>query len=130
MWRVDLRRGRIYLPAEDLDGSASARTICERGRRHTTGRRRCCGSSAIARTATIAAPLTAAADDARSLVAAEIMGGIYFEILQRIERNGYDVFSSRIRVPRPQRARHRARIWLRRCSALDAERPALTQRQH
>ena len=41
---------------------------------------------------------------ARKLVAAGIMGGIYFEILQRIERNGYDVFASRIRVPKPARA--------------------------
>ncbi len=31
--------------------------------------------------------------EARKLVAAEIMGGIYFEILQRIERRGYDVFT-------------------------------------
>ena len=51
--------------------------------------------------------------DARSLVAAEIMGGIYFEILQRIERAGYDVFSSRIRVPRPHRALIALRIWAR-----------------
>ena len=33
--------------------------------------------------------------EARQLVAAEIMGGIYFEILQRIERRGYDVFTER-----------------------------------
>jgi hypothetical protein len=33
------------------------------------------------------------------------MGGIYFEILQRIERRGYDVFGEVIRVPRPARAR-------------------------
>jgi phytoene synthase len=51
-------------------------------------------------------------EDARSLVAAEIMGGIYFEILRRIERNGYDVFSARIRVPRPRRAVIALRIWL------------------
>ncbi len=38
-----------------------------------------------------AAQLPAA--DAQSLVAAEIMGGIYFAILRRIERSGYDVFS-------------------------------------
>jgi phytoene/squalene synthetase len=41
------------------------------------------------------------------------MGGIYFEILRRIERNGYDVFSARIRVPRPRRAVIALRIWLR-----------------
>ena len=51
--------------------------------------------------------------DAYSLVAAEIMGAIYFEILQRIERQGYDVFSARIRVPRPQRAAIALRVWLR-----------------
>ena len=42
--------------------------------------------------------------DARRLVAAEIMGAIYQEILRRIERSGYDVFSQVIRVPRPARA--------------------------
>ena len=52
--------------------------------------------------------------DARSLVAAEIMGGIYFEILRRIEKAGYDVFSSRIRVPRPHRALIALHIWARR----------------
>ncbi len=46
-------------------------------------------------------------------MAAEIMGGIYFEILQRIERAGYDVFSRRIRVPRPYRAVIALRIWAR-----------------
>jgi phytoene synthase len=51
--------------------------------------------------------------DARSLVAAEIMGGIYFEILRRIERRGYDVFSSRVRVPRPRRAIIALRLWMK-----------------
>ena len=53
------------------------------------------------------------AADARSLVAAEIMGGIYFGILRRIERSGYDVFSRRIRVPRPARALIALRFWAR-----------------
>jgi hypothetical protein len=41
------------------------------------------------------------------------MGAIYFEILQRIERAGYDVFSRRIRVPRPYRAVLALRVWIR-----------------
>ena len=49
--------------------------------------------------------------ESRKLVAAEIMGGIYFEILQRIERRGYDVFSERVRVPKLQRARIALQIW-------------------
>ena len=39
------------------------------------------------------------------------MGGIYFEILQRIERRGYDVFSEVIRVPKLVRARIALQIW-------------------
>jgi phytoene/squalene synthetase len=46
-------------------------------------------------------------------VAAEIMSAIYFAILRRIERSGYDVFSRRIRVPRPQRALLAGGVWLR-----------------
>ena len=51
--------------------------------------------------------------ESRKLVAAEIMGAIYFEILQRIERRNFDVFSERIRVPKMQRALIALRIWAR-----------------
>lgn len=110
---TDLRHGRVYLPAEDLERygvsvddlragvvTAPVRALlqfeCERAR----------GLYARA-----AAELPR--EDARNLVAAEIMGGIYFAILRRIERAGYDVFSRRIRVPRPWRAVIALRIWLR-----------------
>jgi phytoene synthase len=110
----DLRRGRVYLPAEDLARFSVTdddlrrgvvtpeirnllRFECERAHRFY---------------ADAAAMLPAV--DARSLVAAEIMGGIYFEILRRIERADYDVFSTRIRVPRPHRLVLALRLWLRR----------------
>ena len=109
----DLRNGRVYLPAEDLHRfavseadlqagqvtpaiAALLRFECERAHRYYEA---------------AAAQLPRA--DAYSLVAAEIMGAIYFEILQRIERQGYDVFSERVRVPRPQRAAIALRVWLR-----------------
>jgi len=109
----DLRSGRVYLPLEDLqrfgvsEGDLQAGRVtagiaallrfeCERARSYYDR---------------AAAQLPAA--DARTLVAAEIMGAIYFEILQRIERRGYDVFTERIRVPRPQRAAIALRVWLR-----------------
>jgi len=41
-----------------------------------------------------------------SVCAAEIMRAIYFNILERIERQHYDVFSARIRVPTP------LKLWL------------------
>ena len=43
-------------------------------------------------------------EDARRMVAARIMAGIYHAILDRIERRDYDVFGEKIRVPRPRRA--------------------------
>ena len=48
------------------------------------------------------------AEDRQRLVAAEIMRAVYFETLRRIERSGYDVFSARVRVPRPRQAVDRA----------------------
>ena len=59
------------------------------------------------------AAATLPAIDRRNLLAAEIMGAIYFEILRRVERSGYDVFSQRIRVPRPNRALIALRRWAR-----------------
>jgi phytoene synthase len=112
---TDLRRGRVYLPIEDLarfgvtandlhdcvrKGAVAAKVVpllrfeCDRAREY------------YQRAATQLPRI-----DAGSLVAAEIMGGIYYGILQRIERAGYDVFSRRIRVPRPQRALIALRIW-------------------
>jgi phytoene/squalene synthetase len=40
------------------------------------------------------------------------MRAVYFETLRRIERGGYDVFRTRVRVPRPQQALIAMRQWL------------------
>jgi phytoene synthase len=87
----DLRSGRVT-PAVN----ALLRYQCERAR------------SYYARAAAVLP-----ARDRRSLLAAEIMGAIYFEILRRIERSGYDVFRRRTRVPRPHRAVIALRLWMR-----------------
>ena len=50
--------------------------------------------------------------DRRRLVAAEIMRGVYFEMLLRIERSGFDVFTERAHVPRPKQALIALRQWL------------------
>ena len=46
------------------------------------------------------------------------MGAIYQEILRRIERSGYDVFSQVIRVPRPARALVALTTWARTLAGL------------
>ncbi|HEY3091510.1 MAG TPA: presqualene diphosphate synthase HpnD [Vicinamibacterales bacterium] len=110
---TDLRKGRVYLPAEDLarfhvtedDLRAGQLTPAVRGLMRFECER--------ARFYYTKAASTLPAIDRRSLLAAEIMGAIYFEILRRIERSGYDVFSRRIRVPRPYRALIALRLWAR-----------------
>jgi 15-cis-phytoene synthase len=109
---TDLRRGRIYLPTEDLARFGVTEDDLRRGevtpRVASLLRFECERAHEFYRRAAWQLPPA----DASSLVAAEIMGGIYYAILQRIEAARYDVFSSRIRVPRPNRAVIALRIWL------------------
>ena len=110
---ADLRRGRIYLPIEDLRRFGVDEADLRRGvvtdRVAALMQFECDRARDFYRRAASQLP----GADARSLVAAEIMGGIYYAILQRVERAGYDVFSRRIRVPRPHRAVIALRIWLK-----------------
>ncbi len=110
---TDLAQGRLYLPLEDLERfgctedhlhaglatenvAALLKYQCDRARDYYD------------RAASALPP-----EDARRMVAARIMGAIYFAILRRIERSGYDVFSRVVRVPRPRRAVIAATTWLR-----------------
>ena len=113
----DLRRGRVYIPQEDL-------------RRHGCSEEDLARESAGgARTPKVKALLRQQAErareyyrkaadglpraDAQRLLAAQIMGAIYRGILSRIERSDYDVFSRVVRIPRPQRALIAAATWAR-----------------
>ena len=109
----DAERGRIYLPQEDLrrfgctneDLRAGMLTA---GVRQLLAFQRQRAVEYYAKAAELQSGL-----DARALVAAEIMGRIYRETLDRIERAGYDVFSQRIRVPRARRIAIAADTWMR-----------------
>ncbi len=109
---ADLRRGRIYLPGEDLRRFGVSEDDLRRGRVTPQVAAllqfECDRAHAYYQRAAWQLP----AADMPNLVAAEIMGGIYYGILTRIEAANYDVFSARIRVPRPQRAVIALRIWL------------------
>jgi phytoene synthase len=108
---VDLERGRVYLPLDDLDRFGCREADLRAGRMTPAVRDLLAYECARAHEYYRRAAADLPRDDTRSLVAAEIMGAIYFEILRRIERAGYDVFGRRIRVPRPQRALIAARVW-------------------
>lgn len=109
----DLSRGRVYLPAEDMRRFGCTDADLAAGRVTEPVRRLLQFQLARAREHYARAAAVLPQDCARRLVAAEIMGGIYFEILQRIEQGNYDVFSRRIRVPKLARARIALAIWMR-----------------
>ena len=109
---TDLEHGRVYLPLEDL-----RRFECsdEDLRRGTLPQVRdllefeCQRARDFYQKARSVLP----AEDTISLVAAEIMGGIYLAILEKIERRHYNVFSEVVRVPRPRRAVIAGSVWAR-----------------
>lgn len=110
---VDLARGHLYLPLEDLARFGCTEADLRAG--VVTAKVAALLKHECDRARTFYARARAALprEDARRLVAAEIMGAIYRAILARIERRGYDVFSEVVRVPRPHRAAIAATTWLR-----------------
>jgi phytoene synthase len=110
---VDLRNGRVYLPQEDLARFGVSAADLRAGVVTPAVRHLLAHQCQRARQFYAAAAQAMPHAEAHKLVAAEIMGGIYFEILQRIERRHYDVFTELIRVPKAVRARIALSIWAR-----------------
>lgn len=110
---VDLTRGRIYLPQADLRRFDCSESALRRGVVNGPVRAVLQFEIARAREYFHRAALALPRADARRLVAAEIMGAIYQDILRRIEADGYDVFSRVIRVPRPARLLIALSTWTR-----------------
>ena len=107
---TDLEAGRLYFPLEDLRRFGCSPEVLRQGMSsavHELIRFECQRARNFYRAATYLIP----SEDKKNLVAAEIMGAIYLEILKRIERRGYDVFSEVVRVPRPRRAMIAAIVW-------------------
>ena len=115
---VDYRRNRMYLPIADLAACGCseddirrevART--EKGPPAPNVRAALIQQAKRAREYFARAVAVLPRGDASRFVAAEIMHGIYFELLKRIEAADYDVFSQIVRVPRPAQARLALRTW-------------------
>ena len=115
---VDYRRGRLYLPQDELARFGCTESdVCREVERAGPGvqapqvRALLAHQAARARDYFARATALLPATDARRFVAAEIMREIYRELLRRIEAADLDVFSSVIRVPRPAQARIAIRTW-------------------
>ena len=108
---ADARAGRGYLPQEDLRKFGVTTDDLRAGRytgefvslmRHQAARAR-----QFYRAARDAFPTA----DARSLVAAEIMGRIYRALLDEIEARGFRVFEERVTVPTGRKLAIALRCW-------------------
>lgn len=110
--KSDLERGRVYLPLEDLATAGCTIEDLAAGRMSERVRGLMAFECRRARDFYQQAVDARPEQDRRRLVAAEIMRAVYFETLKRIERRGYDVFTTRVRVPRPRQALIAMRQWL------------------
>jgi phytoene synthase len=118
--KSDFAAGRVYLPLDDLrragcreqDLGAAAPTTAVRDVLRIHAER--------ARGYFAAAARSRPPERRRQLVAAEIMGAIYRDLLTSIERRDFDVFSGRVEVSRPRQAAIAAITWLRVQFGIDA----------
>ena len=109
----DLERGRLYIPTQDLERFRCSEGDLRTGVMTENVRQLLAFEVERARQFYRKANATLPRHDERRLVAARIMGAIYFELLRSIERSGYDVFRTRIRVSRPRQAMIAALTWLK-----------------
>jgi phytoene synthase len=112
--KTDAARGRIYLPLAELKRFAVTEAEILRGeyseRYHALAAHvaaRACGFYELAR-------LTLPAEDRRAMVAAELMGAVYWRLLRRLEAERFNVFGDRpVRLGKPRKLALILRSWLR-----------------
>lgn len=100
---ADLRMGRIYLPAEELDRFGYRAQDLRSGLRNDAFARMMQFQCARARSFYAAAEPGIALLDSRGRFAVRIAADVYAGILDRIESGGYDVFEKRAFVPKPRK---------------------------
>ena len=112
--RTDAERGRIYLPLAEL---ARFEVAPEEILRHQYSERfrQLAGSVAErARHFYRLARQTLPAEDRRAMVAAELMGSVYWRLLRKLEGRQFDVFGAKpMRLGRAQKLGLILRTWLR-----------------
>jgi phytoene synthase len=108
---VDAQAGRVYLPQEDLQKFGVTEDDLVAGRHTEAFVRLMQHEAARARRFYAAARDAYPRADARSLVAAEIMGRIYHALLEEIERREFRVFGERITVPARRKVAIALRVW-------------------
>lgn len=110
----DAARGRIYLPQSELARHAVAEAEILRGAWSERYARLATSVAGRARAFYRAARESLPAGDRRSMIAAELMGTVYWRLLRKLERAQFNVFHpAPTRLSRPHKICLLLRTWLR-----------------
>ena len=109
---ADARNGRIYVPQADLRAFGVSHDDLRAGRSSDGFVRLMAFQAARARTHYARAWMSLPATDRRSLVPAEIMGRIYYALLEEIEARRFAVFAERVTLSARRKAAIALRCWL------------------
>ena len=112
--RCDAERGRIYLPAEELRRQGVRDEEILEGVYSDRYRLAAEAVAGRARQFYRAARAALPEDDRRSMVAAELMGSVYWRLFEKLEANRFDVFGpTPTRLTKFQKLALVARTWFR-----------------
>jgi len=109
----DARRGRIYLPTEDLERFGVSEEEILAGRSSDRLRELMAFQCQRARSHFFRADSLLPPEDRMALYAAEIMSRIYSRILERIEERDFDVWTQRVTISRFRKALIALGIWFK-----------------
>ncbi|HEY7521451.1 MAG TPA: presqualene diphosphate synthase HpnD [Methylomirabilota bacterium] len=108
---ADARNGRVYVPQADLRRFGVSNDDLRAGRYGDAFVALMAHQAARARAFYADARAAFPAADARSLVPAEIMGRIYYALLEEIEARRFRVFDERVTLPARRKAAIALRCW-------------------
>jgi len=109
---ADAGQGRVYIPQQELKAFGVSEEDLKVGRHGDAFVRLMAHQAGRARQHYAKAWAAFPAADARALVPAEIMGRIYFALLEEIEARRFRVFGERVALSAPRKAAIALRCWM------------------
>jgi phytoene synthase len=110
----DAARGRIYLPLDELEKFKVTPDEILRGQYSARYSALAASVAGRARNFYQLARQTLPAEDRCSMVAAELMGSVYWELLLKLERGNFDVFGPQsLKLSKPRKLALICKSWLR-----------------
>jgi phytoene synthase len=111
--KTDAERGRIYLPLEELARFRVSESEILDGVYSPRFRELAAGIADRAKHFYRLARQTLPPEDRRAMAAAELMGSVYWRLLEKLEARQFDVFGPETRVSKGQKLLLILRTWLR-----------------